>query len=236
MTPPSATPAPSGARFPGRRKIRWLLAAVLLAAVAGAIGYAARPAIVTRVLVEQIRSRLGLDLVLERSVGYGLVPTLELRLATPDLRPAGGNAPLFTAERLELALPWRSLWQRPPAIERLVVDRPQVDLDVLESWLATRPAQTATGGTPAFRLQVRDGSLKRGETLLATGIDLDLEHAGELDAWLAQWRREGSRIEAIPPLSGKAGVRAIEIDGTRIEGLRLEVQPDPDTSGPKSGH
>lgn len=207
----------------------------MLLVVAGAGAWLLRPAALTALLSEQARRQFGLELRLASDLRYALTPGLSLSLPAAEVRGSGETDPLFRAARVELALPWSSLWRRPPPIERLVLERPELDLDALERWLARQPTGEAAGGIPPFRLEIRDGSLRRHGTLLASGIDVDLAHAGELDAWLAAWR-QGDAMRTLPPLSGRAGVRSIEIDGTRIEGLRLDVQPSANGSaGPATG-
>lgn len=186
-----------------------------------------RPATLAALLIDQARSGFGLELRLASGLRYAVTPELSLSLPAAELRGVGETGPLLSATRIELALPWSSLWRRPPPIERLVLERPELDLDALERWLARQPTGEAAGGVPPFRLEIRDGSLSRNGALLASGIDVDLAHAGELDAWLAGWR-QGGALRTLPPLSGRADVRSIEIDGTRIEGLRLDVQPGVD--------
>lgn len=183
-----------------------------------------RPATLAALLIDQARSGFGLELRLASGLRYAVTPELSLSLPAAELRGVGETGPLLSATRIELALPWSSLWRRPPPIERLVLERPELDLDALERWLARQPTGETASAIPPFRLEIRDGSLRRHGALLASGIDLDLAHTGELDAWLAGWR-QGDAIRTLPPLSGHAGVRTIEIDGTRIEGLRLDVQP-----------
>ncbi len=199
-----------------------MLAMLLVIFAAGA--WMLRPAALTALLSDQARRQFGLELRLAADLRYTLTPRLSLSLPAAEVRGGGETDPLLKVARVELALPWSSLWRRPPPIERLVLERPELDLDALERWLARQPTAEASGGIPPFRLEIRDGSLYRHGTLLASGIDVDLAHAGELEAWLAGWR-QGGAIRALPPLSGRAGIRSIEIDGTRIEGLRLDLQP-----------
>jgi hypothetical protein len=197
----------------------------MLLAIAAAGAWLLRPAALTALLSDQARRQFGLDLRLASDLRYALRPGPSLSLPAAEVRSSGETDPLFSAARIELTLPWSSLWRRPPPIERLLIERPELDLDALERWLARRPTGEAAGGIPPFRLEIRDGSVRRHGALLASGIDVDLAHAGELDAWLAGWR-QGGALRTLPPLSGRAGVRTIEIDGTRIEGLRLDLQPD----------
>lgn len=230
MTPDSDSPAPRAPRR--RRRIGWLLGGVLIAAALGGGAWLLHPATLTRLLADQARQRWGIELHWAEHARYSLLPKLSLSFPATTARGADDTAALFSADRIEVTLPWSSLWRRPPTIERLLVERPQLDLDALERWLARHPSDSGPGGIPAFHLDIRDGSLRRHGALLARGIDVDLTHAGELDAWLAQWRSDGDAIDAIPPLTGRAGVRTIEIDGTRIEGLKLDVQTDRKPDGP----
>lgn len=207
-----------------------MLAMLVVIAAAGA--WLLRPAALTALLSDQARRQFGVELRLASDLRYALTPGLSLSLPATEVRGSGETDPLFKAARVDLALPWSSLWRRPPPIERLLLDRPELDLDALERWLARQPTGEAAGAIPPFRLEIRDGSLRRHGALLASGIEVELAHAGELDAWLAGWR-QGDAIRTLPPLSGRAGIRSIEIDGTRLEGLRLDVQPDTDGSAEK---
>jgi uncharacterized protein involved in outer membrane biogenesis len=212
---------------PRRRRRRWLIALGLLI-VLGAIGALAlhrysRPERLTAFLIEQTRGLTGAELSLSGVAGFDFSPSLHLVLPKPALKSK--DAALLTAASLDVAVPWHTLWSDRIDIERIVIEQPVLDLDALKAWLAARPPSNSSADV-RFVLDLRNGTVLSGGKKLAEGVDLQLANAGDLAGWLQKWQAAGNKIDALPPLDGNAAARSVEIGGTRIEGLRVELSDD----------
>ncbi len=212
---------------PRRRRRRWLIAWCVLSALGVASAFAlhrySRPQRLTAFLIEQTRSLTGAELTLDGVAGFDFTPNLHLVLPRPALKSK--DAALLTAASLDVVVPWHTLWSDRIDIERVVVERPVLDLDALSSWLAARPPGTSSVDV-RFVLDLHDGVVLSAGRKLAEGVDLQLANAGDLAGWLAKWRTAGAATAALPPLGGSASARSVEIGGTRIEGLRVEIGDD----------
>lgn len=203
------------------------IAVVLLALIAGALlvlRHYAEPERVAALLAEQTRARLGLDLAFAAPARYSLWPHLRLELADARFALPGEKEPLLALERLDVSLPWSSLFDSRLVIEELRLTRPRLELDALQRWLAGGEAASA----PDLRLHltVDDAALLRGGKAIARGIDF----GGDIDAQrLQQWWYElvqaAPNANALPPLSGTTQIGTIELDGVRIDGVRIESGP-----------
>jgi len=207
-----------------RRRRRWLVVLCLLI-VSGALGAFvlhrySRPQRLTTLLIEQTRSLTGAELTLDGSAGFDFTPNLHLVLPNPVLKSK--DTALLTAASLDVIVPWHTLWSDRIDIERIVVERPVLDLDALSAWLAARPAGTSSTDV-RFVLDLHDGVVMSAGRKLADGVDLQLANASDLAGWLAQWRATGTATDALPPLDGSASARSVEIGATHIEGLRVEI-------------
>ncbi len=211
------------------RKSRALkIAVALLALSAGAfllLRHYAEPGRVAALLAEQTRSRLGLDLAFTGPARYALWPRLRLELDEARFALPGETAPLLAVERVDVSLPWSSLFDSRLVIEELLLTRPQLELDALQRWLA---AGDDTAAVPDLSLHLRiDGAvLTRGGKPFARGIDF----AGDMDAqrlqrWWYELVQAAPNASALPPLPGSAQIETIELDGVRLDGIRVESGP-----------
>lgn len=214
-------------RPPARRRWRWgLLLGALAVLLAGglALRHYTRPATLTALLQAQVRQHLDAELDVGEGAQYGFWPRLHVRLTEPSLRAAGAARPIITARALDLALPLASLWSGEPAIERLVLVAPTVDLDALDSWLAARPpSQGAAVPEIRFALEVRDGRIIRNDAVVAGAVDAALASAGDVAAWLERARSDPAAAH-LPPLAGHIRVEQVRAGEVRLQGVEMELR------------
>jgi hypothetical protein len=205
-----------------RRRLAAVLAAsALLVTGALVLRHFLRPQALTALLVAQARSRLGVELAIDGPARYGFWPRLHLDLPRVTLRTAAAATPIATAQRVEVVVPWSAAWRDVLAIERVRIVQPRLDLDALAAWQAARPA----GAAPAFSLHlvVSDGTLVRGEAVVAEGVVLDATAGAALSRWLAQ---PGDR-DPLAPVDGTADVRRLRLGESEVEDLHVEIAGDP---------
>lgn len=215
-----------------RKSRRWPYAIVALLAVlvAGAIVVRAfvRPEKLTAKLVAEVGTRLGATLELGGNARFGVWPSLHVDLPQAALRGASATTPFLATEAIDVVVPWRSLWADTLVIERIELHAPRLDLDALDSWLASRPP----GGDMAsfsVHLVASDASLVRGTTTIASGIALDLESAGDLAAWLALSGTDATN-PLIPPLAGSIEAAQVRVGDTQLKDVRIDIDADGSTA------
>lgn len=216
-----------------RRRRLWPYALLTLALLAGigawALRHYTRPEQLTALLVEQTRSQLGLRLSLADRAGFGLLPQLRVLLPKASLKSAGDDI-VLDAESIGVVVPWHTVWGERVDIERIDIEKPRLDLDALSRWLAARPAGGAAPDV-RFALRVRGGTLLAAGKPLAEGLNLDFANAGDLAAWLARVRETDAPM--LPPLTGSAEAARLQIGGTHVEGLRIELRDEAAQAVPK---
>lgn len=151
---------------PGRRKARIALAIALgLLVLLLALRFALQPERATRFLLSRVGATLGLQVTAGGAAEYRLRGTPTLVIRGVVAREPGASAPVLTADRLLLSLPWSTIRARGAVLEaeRLELDAPVLRLDALRHWLSTRPPT----GAPRFPtlekgLQVRNGIVRSG--------------------------------------------------------------------------
>lgn len=162
------------------RRVRyWLLAVAVLVALLLGAGLFVRsllsPERFTAIL-QQAASDVGLVLKLDGAAEAVLFPSpaVEIhgaRLHLPD------EPLLMRADRLRLVLPWRSLLGAAPAITRLEIEAPWVDLAQVRAWMAQLPPSQGDGPptVPAIDagMRIRDGRFVSGDELMLAGVALD---------------------------------------------------------------
>lgn len=118
------------------------------------------------------------DAGLELNLNAPAEPTLwpQPALVLHGLTLSVQGTPMLIAVRGRLVLPWRTLFGGPPAITRLELDAPRLDLDALRTALARLPQQAGSAPTlPRIDagILISEGSLVRGQTLLLEDIRLE---------------------------------------------------------------
>lgn len=205
-----------------RRARGWLLSLLgVLALGLLAAWWVARmlePERLTPVLLARAERALGLQLELAEPADYALRPGLRLGLSGLQARLPGAAAPVFTAERIDLALPWTTLLGEEAMVTRLELIAPAFDLPAMRAWMATRPpAQEVTelprltAGLRIERGRVREqdwtlDSLEVRLPRLLPGEPVELDAAATLtlgDGPALPWRlRLAGHLEPGPALTG----------------------------------
>ncbi len=210
-----------------RRRRRWpiVLAVLVLIVLAGlfAIRQFVRPDRLTTLLINEVHTRLGAQLELGDDARFGFWPGLRVELPQAVLRGTSDSPPILSAASIDVAMPWRSLWADTLDIERVELERPQLDLDALNAWLKALP-ETTGGQDFHVNLSARDGRLMRQGVVFAEGIDLDVSGSNALSAWLAQFDAKDGIVAAalIPPLEGNMSVKKIRIGETQLKGVHIK--------------
>jgi hypothetical protein len=170
---PTATPR-------SRRFARLLSVSLLLVLVAGiALLYLSQPRQATRLILGRAGNALGLEITASGG-DYQLRGMPALVVHDVVAREPGTATALLRADRIALSLPWTTIrgfasgaGDADLVIERVELDRPLVDLDALQHWLAQRPPSKARLPTLSHGLQLEGGRLVARDWTV-TGISIDL--------------------------------------------------------------
>jgi hypothetical protein len=163
MTAAGRPDEPPAAEAPRRRGCRaWLIVAIVVLALLGGglLRWASRPQQVAHLVLGQAGRALGLRITAKGVSEYTLRGTPQLVLREVTAQRDGDAAPVLTAQRLLLSIPWSTLKSRGREItvHRIELDRPALDIGAMQRWLATRPPSPARP-TPTLTdgLSVTDG-------------------------------------------------------------------------------
>lgn len=205
----AAPPAPRGRRW-------WRHAGILIVLVAVGIvllHWLLPPARVADLVLGQLGRTLALDIRRSGDADYRLrggpmllVHDIVVRAPSPagvpsagvpsPGAPSSGTSALLRADRVYIALPWRTLLSRGKtlAITRIELDRPILDLPAVQQWLATRPPGDSRLPTLVDGLRIRDGVLHNGPWRVE-GIAVDLPRLAP-EAADARDARVDARVDA----------------------------------------
>ncbi|PZO09651.1 MAG: hypothetical protein DCF27_05295 [Lysobacteraceae bacterium] len=148
--------------------------AVLLAAGGWWVNRALEPNRLTALVLERAGNTLGLELTINGTPEYALRPEPRLVLPNLTVRQPGAAAPLLTAVRAEVSLPWDTITGGESlVITRIALQRPALDLAALSDWQASRPPAPFELPTLTDGLHVQDGSVVGGSWRLEA-LQLDL--------------------------------------------------------------
>lgn len=214
-----------------RRRTRIILIVLmgLLAILTLAIHHTIQPQRLSALLVDQLQSRYGLKLAMPNAAKIGFSPGLSIMLDHPVISAANSSQPLLTADKVDVALPWATLFGSDPVIDRIALQKPSIDIDALQAWLATQASNGGPTVVPAFDLSVQDGTVMRSGTTLAAGMNANLRGAVELGAWIDDWANSGGPVSPIPPLNGTLDAKHISIGDTTLDGVQLRIGDSPPT-------
>lgn len=149
------------AERPRKRRWPWFLG-VLGALALGAAWWIDRqlePVRLATTVLDGLGAATGLRLTFEGTPEYALRPEPRLVLQGFDARAPGAVAPMFRADRLEVSLPWDTVWGGPVVITRVALAAPMLDVDAMADWLASRPPSDEPFELPTLvhGLQASDG-------------------------------------------------------------------------------
>ena len=214
------------ATAPTRRRRRWpLVLAALVVLLAGGVWWLARllePERLAALLLERASEASGLTLRTSGPATVGLWPDLHVSLVGLAASAPGAGEPLFTARELDMVLPWSSLLDREPVLQRLRLAGPVLQRDALARWLDSLPERE---GPP--------GPMRLPE--LSAGIELsDGSIVGDAGDAGAGWSVNGLALETSPLREGepfKASIQGVlQLDAER-HALGLGFSTVPRTQG-----
>lgn len=163
---------------PATRRSRWLawliVALVVLAIIAVAIGFLSRPPRASRLLLGAVGNAMGLEIT-AKSGDYSLRGTPMLDVRGVLAREPGATQPLLRADRIVLSLPWSTIRSRGRdlTIDRIEMEHPLVDLAALQHWLRQRPPGPTRIPVLTRGVQVHDGRVVAdGWRIEAIALDL----------------------------------------------------------------
>lgn len=184
------------AKPPRKRRWPWILGGglALLAAAALWVHQQMDPQRLARRVLDAVGESQGLQISFEGTPIYGLWPQPRLVLPGLVVRQPGAAAPLLTAERAEIAMPWDTVRGIGPVVITYVeLDAPALDLAAFDAWRASRPpAPESEIPTLSRGVRVTDGRVQgegwRADALelvlgpVAPGRAAELEYSGRLHA------------------------------------------------------
>lgn len=179
------------------RKRRWPkvlgIGLALLAAAGLWINHQLEPSRLARTVLSALGESQGLDITFQGQPDYALRPEPRLVLPNVVARQPGAAAPLLTADRAEVSLPWDTIWggDDKVVITRIELERPALDLAALADWRESRPEApfelpTLTKGVQASNGRIvgkgwRIETLDVGFAKLVPGQPLELDAKGRFE-------------------------------------------------------
>lgn len=209
-----------------RTRVIVLVLFALVAIIAFVIHRYSQPQRLSTLLVDQLQSRYGLQLTMPNAASIDFSPGVSVKLNHPAVSAAGVPQPLLTADGVSIALPWSTLFGGEPVIDQVNLQRPRIDIDAVQAWLATQASNGGPTVVPMFDMSLQDGTVLRGGQTLATGVNASLQGSAQLGAWIDEWANAGGPVLPIPPIEGTLDATRISIGDTKLDGVRLRIDDD----------
>ncbi len=134
------------------RRQRWPLyvGAVIVALIVllSLLRHFMQPERLSATLLEEAGRVTGMSLKLATAADVSLWPDLNIVMRGLEARSEAGARPILVVERVELALPWSTLWGGDIEVSALRMHGPRLDRDALAAWLASRPAAVGPANPP----------------------------------------------------------------------------------------
>jgi len=215
---------------PPARKRRWMRGLligflVLLLLLVIAIQQALQPRFATRLILAETGQALGLDITADGEPELQLRGTPRWVIRGVHARLPGTSRELLRAERILLSLPWSTLRSRGQLldIERVELDAPTLDLDVLAEWRKSRPPSTGQRLPTLTRgLHVMRGQLL-GNGWTVDGIDIGIPHFAPKQSLTAHLR--GRYVAPLLQLPFDLQLALSEPANNAVLGLTGDVTP-----------
>jgi hypothetical protein len=201
---------------PTRRR-RWPLVLGVLVLLLGGAALGVRllldPERVGTYLLARAGAELGLELALREPPGLGLLPHLGIELYGLSARIPGEDAALFSANFVEIALPWSSLRAERIEVTSLRIDGARLDWEAFLRWQSRR-AEIDAGPPAPLRLPPFDAPVRLRDASVVA----------------ADWRLSGIEAEATPLRPGEDFALAMNArlrrgDSEQPIALRVETRP-----------
>ncbi len=209
-----------------RTRVILFILLALIAIIAFVIYRYSQPQRLSALLVDQLQSRYGLQLTMPTAASIDFSPRLSVKLEHPVVTATAGSPPLLTADGVDVALPWSTLFGDEAVIDRIALQNPRIDIDALQGWLATQASDGGPTVVPAFDLSMQDGTILRGGQTLAAGVNANLQGSAQLGAWIDEWAKAGGPASPVPPIKGTLDATRINVGDTTLEGVRLRIEDD----------
>lgn len=163
-----------------RHPLRWIavaIGAVLLALLAALVIHVhalLQPQRFTNMLEGDL-SAAGLSLKLQSPAEPMLFPHPGVKLEGITLSNTGAGTPLLEADSATIVVPWRTLLRGEPAIERVDIDSPRVDMGELKALLARLPRRAGPPRLPTITagIHLSQGTLIAHGAPLLFGVSID---------------------------------------------------------------
>jgi hypothetical protein len=214
-----------------RSRRGWIILVVLtLSFFVGAwwVNRQLEPHRLTAIVLGQLGSSYKVDLSFDGDPDYAMRP--EPRLLIPNLvasDPVSGKVILRT-ERLDVSLPWATITGGYPVITRLQLQKPQLDLPAMQSWLATLPEAPFRLPTLNKGLTINGGQVN-GDGWQLNAVELSLPRLKQDEAAKAELALKFVQGKTAASFSGiiEAATAGLVSD-LKIEGKgELEHSPKP---------
>jgi uncharacterized protein involved in outer membrane biogenesis len=148
-----------------KRKKRFLIffavLGIIIAIAAWWINGQLEPNKLTRTVLGKLGQELNLQFDFKGEPSYAMKPEPRLIIPNLDVRNPADKEIIFSAERIEISLPWSTIMGDTPHITRIEASTPFIDLPKLLAWQSTRPAGKPFE-VPTFTkgLKISNGKLK----------------------------------------------------------------------------
>ena len=166
---------------------RWALyvggVIVVLVLLLALLRHYLQPERLSAALLAEAEAATGLSLKLAEPADVSLWPDLHIVLRGLEARAESGAAPLLTAERVELALPWSTLWGGAIELSELRLQRPQLDRDALANWLSARPDTVGPAAPPKLPRLAAELAISQGRVFSRATDSWEL---GEIELQLSR--------------------------------------------------
>lgn len=220
---------------PRKRRWPWILGALAGLCLLGGwwLDRQLEPVRLANTVLSRLGAATGLEMTFEGEPDYALRPEPRLLLPGFQARVPGAAAPMFKAARVEVSLPWETIWGGDDVvITRIELQRPQLDLEAMLAWLESRPPSDAPFELPTLTDGLRvSGGVVVANDWRADAVSLELPslHPGKPAtlALSATWHRDELEVPLETTLTlaqaGLASSLQLDAGGRLRSGASLDL-------------